>query len=118
MEIRIIGDKALKKIADPIKEITDEIIHLSNEMIAAMHENKGIGLAANQIGINKRIIAVDFRADSGNISSPMSEGESFLIPQMPLALINPEILRYGDSKIRFEEGCLSVPQVYAEVVRS
>lgn len=118
MNIRIIGDKALKRVAEPIKEIDDEIVSLSSEMAAVLRENNGVGLAANQIGINKRLIVVDYRPDNRNLSLPITEGEAFLIPQMPVALINPEILNYSDSKVTYEEGCLSVPKVYAEVVRS
>lgn len=118
MKVRIIGDKALKKIASPIEKITDEIVNLSYEMIAVMSEYNGLGLAATQLGINKRLIVIEYRSSSKNISLPMTEGEAFIIPQMPLALVNPEILSYSDSKVTFEEGCLSVPQVYADVVRS
>jgi peptide deformylase len=118
MDIKIIGDKALQKNADPIKEITDEIVNLSSEMIVVMSENNGVGLAATQLGINKRLIIIDYKPDGKNISLPMTEGEAFLIPQMPVALVNPEILSYSDSKVTYEEGCLSVPKVYADVVRS
>lgn len=118
MDIKIIGDKSLKKIADPIKEITDEIVKLSSEMITVVRENNGVGLAATQLGINKRLIIIDYRPDGKNISFPMTEGEAFLIPQMPAVLVNPEILSYSDSKVIYEEGCLSVPKVYADVIRA
>ncbi len=118
MDIKIIGDKSLKKVAVPIKEITDEIVSLSSEMINAMRENNGVGLAATQVGINKRLIVIDYKPDGSNVSLPITEGETFLIPQMPVALVNPEILSFSDSKVTYEEGCLSVPQVYADVVRS
>jgi len=116
MDIKIIGDKALKKVASPIKKITDEIVKLSSEMVNGLRENNGVGLAATQLGINERLIIIDYRADSKNMS--MTKGEAFLIPLMPAALVNPEILSYSNLKVRYEEGCLSVPQVYANVVRS
>lgn len=118
MNIKIIGDKALRRIADPIQEITDEILNLSDEMIAVMYEKSGVGLAATQIGINKKLIVINFTPNETNVSRHKSEGEAFLIPQMPIALINPEILNYSDLKVTSEEGCLSVPQIYAEVIRS
>ena len=118
MDVKIIGDKALKKIAAPIKEITGEIINLSSEMITVVRENNGVGLAATQLGINKRLIILDYSPNSRNISQRMTEGEAFLIPQMPVALINPEILSCSDSQVISEEGCLSVPKIYANVARS
>lgn len=118
MKIRTIGDKALKKIATPIRKITDEIVNISSEMIVVLRENNGVGLAATQLGINKRLIIIDYRPNSKNISFPMTEGEAFLIPRMPLALANPDILSYSELQVIHEEGCLSVPKVYADVVRS
>lgn len=117
MEVRIYGDAFLKKKASPIKEITKEVKEIASDMISTMRKKEGIGLAATQVGIAKRIIAVEFTPNGENVSNPLTPGELFFIPQMPLVLVNPEMSEVGDEKISIEEGCLSVPGVYSNVVR-
>ena len=90
--IRLIGDKILTKRAKEITEVTPKLKVLIGDMLDTMHEAEGVGLAAPQIGILKRLIVIDV--------SP--EGDS------PLVLINPEILE-ADGEQTGEEGCLSVP---------
>ena len=84
-------------------------------MTRAMHELNGIGLAAVQIGVHKRLIVIDVPQSS--MSNPPTPWEIQLLPQMPLALVNPEIIEFGSETEPYDEGCLSVPDLYAEVIR-
>ncbi len=100
--ILIYGDPRLHEIAEPVEEINDEILDLIDDMFETMMENKGIGLASIQIGVNKAVIVIDLREDE-------EDGTM-------LALINPEIVETVGSST-FEEGCLSIPSINAEVTR-
>jgi len=117
MEIKIYGDSELRKKALAIDKITPDIKSLVSEMIDAMRKKDGVGLAATQLGINKRLIVIDYKPDAEKISIPITHGESYLIPLMPLALVNPEIISSSKETNVYEEGCLSVPQIYANVER-
>lgn len=90
-----------REIDRPSEEVTQLII----DMFATMHYAKGIGLAANQVGVGKSLFVVDL--------SPMEGYED----HKPLVMINPEITDMWGEEINFEEGCLSVPNVREEVVR-
>lgn len=102
-KIRKYGSDVLRQVAEPVEEITDEIRQLANKMLRAMYDSEGVGLAAPQIGISKRIIVLDV-----DPYDPDCE---------PIALINPEIVE-RTGKEDSEEGCLSVPDVRGEVKRS
>lgn len=102
-KIKKYGSDILRQVAEPIEEITDEIRQLANEMLKAMYDSEGVGLAAPQIGVSKRIIVLDI-----DPYDPSCE---------PIALINPEIVE-RTGKEDSEEGCLSVPDVRGEVKRS
>lgn len=95
--IRISTDEVLRKICKPVKEITPNVITLLDDMADTMYEANGVGLAAPQVGILKRICVIDV-------------GEGLI------ELINPEILETSGSQID-DEGCLSVPGKYAPVDR-
>jgi peptide deformylase len=101
--ILIIPDARLRAVADPIIEVDDEIKTLAKDMLDTMYNAPGIGLAAPQIGVMKRIVVMDLAG----------EGE----PPAPLVMINPEITRFGDQMQVTEEGCLSIPELYYEVER-
>lgn len=118
MEIKIYGDIELRKKSLPVSEITKEIRKLASEMLDIMFNKDGVGLAAPQVGVHQRLIVIDYRPDQEKVSKPISHGEAYLIPQMPLALINPEIISASKETIIYEEGCLSIPQIYANVERS
>jgi len=102
-KILTIPDKRLRKKAEPIAEITDEIRRLAEDMAETMYAAPGVGLAAPQIGASLRLVTIDVA----------EEGE----PSQLLTLVNPEILekRGQDS---MEEGCLSVPNYYEEIPRA
>jgi len=96
-EIRIFPDPILREKGEPITEIDGNIIALIEKMWRVMRTAKGIGLAANQIGINKRIIIAE-------------------VEDVKVTVINPLIIEsYGED--RMEEGCLSIPNIYVEIVR-
>jgi peptide deformylase len=98
------GSPVLREKAKPVKQLTDDVIALIINMFETMRKANGIGLAANQVGILKRIIVVD-----------VSEMEG-LEDIKPLALINPEIINKEGSCV-LEEGCLSVPGIHESVER-
>lgn len=97
--IRGEGDEILKKTSREVVEVDDKIRELAQDMIETMHEQNGVGLAAVQVGILKRIIVID-----------LYDGNE------PIILINPVILKQKGEQI-VEEGCLSFPNKYAQVVR-
>jgi peptide deformylase len=115
LEIKFIGDEVLGKKSSKIEKITDEIKELSKNMIELMYEKNGIGLAASQVGINSNLIVIDIKEmESESLKTP---GEVLLIPQMPIVLINPELTAFSQETSIAEEGCLSVPELYAQVER-
>ncbi len=109
------GAASLKKISEPVVDFDRELSELARMMTKVMHDLNGIGLAAVQIGIFKRLIVLDIA--SGSLGEPPTPGELQLLPQMPVALANPEIVEFGSELVPYEEGCLSVPELYAEVMR-
>ncbi|WP_212523746.1 peptide deformylase [Actibacterium sp. MT2.3-13A] len=102
--ILIHPDPRLKKVADPVAEISAEMRALAEDMLETMYDAPGIGLAAPQIGVLKRLIVMDCVKEEG--ASPA-----------PMALFNPEITWSSDETSVYEEGCLSIPEQYAEVTR-
>ncbi len=109
------GAPILKKKAHRIEEITPEIADLGEEMIGAMAAFDGIGLAGPQYGSDLRIVA--FNVPMHEEEGFHSPGEAELLPMMPLIAINPEIIESGEDLIEAEEGCLSVPEIWGNVVR-
>ena len=101
--ILILPDARLRAVADHIVEVDEEIQALAKDMLDTMYDAPGIGLAAPQIGVMKRIVVMDLAP----------EGE----PADPLVMINPEITKFGDEIQVTEEGCLSIPELYFEVER-
>lgn len=115
MDVKTFGNPVLRKDCEPVSAITDEIRDLTEEMIKCMYDENGIGLAAPQIGINKRIFVIDTDVEDDAVHA--TPGEAYLTPKMPLALINPEIVNSNGPEIPFMEGCLSIPGVNATVYR-
>ncbi len=102
LELRLMGDPVLREEAAPIEAVDDEIRALARDMFDTMYENDGVGLAANQIGITRRLIVVD----------PREEGVR------PRALVNPRVVATGSETDRAEEGCLSIPGLREIVERN
>ena len=99
LEIKEYGEPDLREKALPVKEITPEILNLIKDMAETMYTASGVGLAASQVGVLKRIILVDGEEDG------------------LIVLINPMIIK-SEGEVVAEEGCLSVPDIYSQVKRS
>ena len=102
--ILIHPDPRLKKLCDPVSDVSPEIGKLAEDMLETMYDAPGVGLAAPQVGITKRLFVMDCVKE---------EGEA----PRPTVLINPEIIAASDEVNTYEEGCLSIPEHYAEVTR-
>lgn len=98
----------LKKKALPVGAVDDEIRHLITDMIDTMYYAKGIGLAANQVGVDKRVIVMDVPDEDNR--------ESYEKGKNLIAIVNPEISECG-GEIEYEEGCLSIPGFTARIRR-
>ncbi|HMP62376.1 MAG TPA: peptide deformylase [Phenylobacterium sp.] len=102
-EILTVPNPILKQVSQPVEAVDDDLRALMDDMLETMYDAPGIGLAAIQIGVAKRVIVMD-------ISGPEEE------PQ-PRYFVNPEILWASDDTAPYEEGCLSIPEIYDEVDR-
>ena len=103
LDIHYLGDRVLRQPAKRIAKVDDSIRQLVKDMLQTMYSADGIGLAAPQVGINKQLVVIDLALDD---------------PQKPpLVLINPKIIKTGKTLCNSEEGCLSVPGVYLDVIR-
>jgi len=96
-------NKLLRQISDPVKKVGDEERKLMDDMLDTMYAAPGIGLAAIQIGIPKRIIVMDISRDENQ--------------KEPMYFVNPIIENKNSEKATYEEGCLSVPDQFAEIER-
>lgn len=94
-------DQRLRRKAEPVDEVTDDIRQLAEDMLETMYDAPGIGLAATQVNVAKRVLVIDVSEDGSE----------------PRVFINPEILDQRGEEI-MEEGCLSVPGIFAEVKRA
>ena len=102
--ILIHPDPRLKKVCDPVTEITPDLRALADDMLETMYDAPGVGLAAPQVGVMQRLFVMDCVKEEGAEPRPM-------------VLINPEITWASDETAAYEEGCLSIPEQYAEVSR-
>ncbi|WJY22820.1 peptide deformylase [Fontisubflavum oceani] len=102
--ILIHPDPRLKKVADAVPDISDELRALADDMLETMYAAPGIGLAAPQVGIGRRLIVLDCIKEEG--AEPR-----------PLAMFNPVVVACSDERNVYEEGCLSIPEIYADVER-
>ena len=103
LEIHKLGSKELRAPARRISKVDASISDLARDMLRSMYTAKGIGLAAPQVGVHRQLLVIDL--DLEEAATP------------PLVLINPEITAAGASFNTYEEGCLSIPGVYLDVVR-
>lgn len=102
-EILTVPHPVLKQVSQPVDKVDDELRVLMDDMLETMYDAPGIGLAAVQIGVPKRVIVMDLSR----------EGEE----KAPQYFVNPEIIWKSDDVAPYEEGCLSVPEIYDEVER-
>lgn len=97
--IREEGDAILKKVSRPVEKIDEKLLILIDDMIDTMHKFNGVGLAAVQVGVLKRVVVIDIYDEKG-----------------PIVLINPTIIKEkGEQEV--EEGCLSFPNKFGKIVR-
>ena len=103
LKVHTLGDKVLRQPAKRIAKVNEEVRQLALQMLQTMYALDGIGLAAPQVGVHKQLIVIDIEPTDPS--------------KLPLVLINPEVQILPSPLVKFEEGCLSVPQVFMEVVR-
>jgi peptide deformylase len=101
--IIILPDAKLRLVSEPVKTVDDDIRKLMDDMVDTMHDAPGIGLAAIQIGVPKRIVVIDLAKKDE--------------PPEPQYFVNPEIVWSSEEKSTYEEGCLSIPEYYEDVER-
>jgi len=102
-EILVVPDPRLKLISERVDTVDDDLRALMDDMLETMYDAPGIGLAAIQIGVPKRVIVMDLGRDE--------------TAREPRFFVNPEILWRSDETAPYEEGCLSIPEIYDEVER-
>jgi peptide deformylase len=100
--ILIHPDPRLKKLCEPVGEITPDLRRLADDMLETMYDAPGIGLAAPQVGVTKRLIVMDCIKDG---------------PPEPVILFNPEVRWKSEDLTVYEEGCLSIPDIYNDITR-
>jgi peptide deformylase len=99
----ILPDPVLRQLSKPVERVDADLRKLADDMLETMYDAPGIGLAAIQIGIPLRLLVIDLA----------KEGEE----PAPMVVVNPEIVHSSDERSTYEEGCLSIPDYYAEVER-
>ncbi|SEH28298.1 peptide deformylase [Rhizobium sp. NFR12] len=99
----ILPDPLLRQVSKPFERVDDALLKLADDMLETMYDAPGIGLAGIQIGVAHRILVVDVSREEDE--------------KNPIVVINPEIIRSSDERSVYEEGCLSIPEYYAEVER-
>ena len=95
-------DERLRNRAAPVETVDDEVRRLVDDMLETMYDARGIGLAATQVDVHRRVIVMDVSDDRTS----------------PLVLINPEVAPIGEEREPMQEGCLSIPEYYADVPRA
>ena len=103
-----VPDPRLKQVSTPVEEVNDEIRALIADMFETMYAAPGIGLAAVQVGVPIRLLVIDLQEPEEEGGEPVKD---------PRVFINPELYEHSDVEVPYNEGCLSVPDQYAEVDR-
>ncbi|MEM7620525.1 MAG: peptide deformylase, partial [Pseudomonadota bacterium] len=102
-DIITLPDPILRSKSTPVERVDNELLQLVDDMLETMYAAPGIGLAAIQVAVPKRLLVVDISRDED--------------ARTPIVMMNPEILSFGDQPRSHEEGCLSIPDMYAELER-
>ena len=103
-----VPDPRLRQISSPVEKVDDALRKLIADMFETMYAAPGIGLAAIQVGVPKRVLVIDLQEPEEEDGEPVRD---------PRVFINPEIITHSDQDVPYTEGCLSVPDQYAEVMR-
>jgi peptide deformylase len=101
-------DPLLREISKPVAQVDDDLRALIADMFETMYDAPGIGLAAIQVGVPKRVLVIDLQEPEEEGGKPVRD---------PKVFINPEIVEHSDQEVPYTEGCLSVPDQYADVLR-
>lgn len=119
LEVLKFPDSRLRHKGQPVTEVTEEHKKLADDMLETMYNEKGIGLAAIQVGVEVRLLVIDIMPqnpeDRVEAEEAMTDLEKAV--KMPIVIFNPEITK-KEGKTRYDEGCLSVPGFYESVERS
>ncbi|MGE0613624.1 MAG: peptide deformylase [Hyphomicrobiales bacterium] len=110
-EIITLPDPLLRKPSDPVERVDGELLKLADDMLETMYDAPGLGLAAVQVAVPRRLIVMDT-----SWREPEEEGGE-PAAKSPIVMINPEILEFSEELRPHEEGCLSIPDYYAEIER-
>lgn len=110
LEILEVPHPGLRLVAKPVETVDDAVRGIVADMFDTMYDARGIGLASIQVGIEQRIIVID-------LQEPVGEGDDAKPARDPHVFINPELLAISEELSSYNEGCLSIPEQYAEVER-
>ena len=105
-----VPDPGLRAVAEPVAVVDDAVRAIVADMFDTMYDARGIGLAATQVAIEQRIVVID-------LQEPESDAEDAKPVRTPLVFINPELVSVSEELSTYNEGCLSIPDQYAEVER-
>jgi peptide deformylase len=108
LRILELPDPGLRQVAQPVPAIDAEITTLIADMFETMYDARGIGLAATQVGVLSRVVVIDLQEGAEEDGTPIRK---------PHAFVNPELTWISDELASYNEGCLSIPEQYAEVER-
>lgn len=111
LKILTYPDERLAKVSEDVTEFDDTLKTLVKDLIGTMHETNGIGLAATQVNVHKRVFVID-------IDYKKEEETNAITNKNPKVFINPKITPEGNDQVLFKEACLSVPGIYEEVKRT
>ncbi len=103
-----IPDPRLRLVSEPVAGVDDEVRQLIADMFETMYDAPGIGLAAIQVAVPKRVLVIDLQEQEDEEGKPV---------KAPRAFVNPEIVETSDECSTYQEGCLSIPEQFADVVR-
>ncbi|MFM9940325.1 MAG: peptide deformylase [Hyphomicrobiaceae bacterium] len=99
----LLPDPVLRRISTPIERVDDDLRRLADDMLETMYAAPGVGLAAPQVNVSRRLIVLDVAGDDAE--------------RQPMVMINPVIQAFGTERKSYEEGCLSIPDVKVEIER-
>lgn len=118
LPICLYPDPVLKKKAQPVTKITASILQQLDDMLETMYHAEGLGLAANQVGDLKRLIVIDVsNREQQDKDQDENQEENTPVEKNPLFFINPEITWSSEVQNTYQEGCLSIPEQYADITR-
>lgn len=103
-----IPDPRLRDVAVPVETVDDDVRRLIDDMFDTMYDARGIGLAATQVGVTRRVVVIDLQEGEDADGKPVRD---------PHAFVNPEVVWASEELTKYNEGCLSIPEQYAEVER-